>query len=291
MRRSSTRAHLARLECLILLLNLIRIQIASQLSRHIHYTAARVSLAVVVMTVVAIAVTFGQAPHNNRAVVLPPPYAIEALKKAGTVGPSHNQITLLRDGDGDGRFEIREVLLSGLSQPFGMLLVNDYFYVANTDSVVRYHYVKDARRLTDKGEKIVDLPAGGYNNHWTRNIVASPKGDKLYVSVGSQTNVDKEGLDAKEPRRAAILECNPDGSGVRVFASGLRNPNGMDWAPGTTTMGAVACGACSPRWVNDSGTTDGPLRPRRCVRRRLTRGRLVAAVRVPPSSLRSQSPD
>jgi len=87
--------------------------------------------------------------------------------------------------------------------------------------------------ITAAGEKIVDLPAGGYNNHWTRNIVANADGSKLYVSVGSATNVDEEGIDAKTPERAAILEINPDGSGKRIFASGLRNPNGMDWAPGT----------------------------------------------------------
>jgi glucose/arabinose dehydrogenase len=176
------------------------------------------------------------AQANTEQIAGVEPAVLEALKKAGSMGPSPNQITLLRDGDGDGRFETREVFLSGLRQPFGMLLLNDYFYVANTDSVVRYRYVKGARRIADKGEKIVDLPAGGYNNHWTRNIVASPKGDKLYITVGSQTNVDEEGLDAKHPHRAAILESNPDGSGLRVFASGLRNPNGMDWAPQTTTL-------------------------------------------------------
>jgi glucose/arabinose dehydrogenase len=164
------------------------------------------------------------------------PAVLEALKKAGSMGPSPNRITLLRDSDGDGRFETREVFLSGLNQPFGMLLLGDNFYVANTDSVMRYRYAKDARRITETGQKIADLPAGGYNNHWTRNIVASPKGDKLYISVGSQTNVDEEGLDANQPHRAAILESNPDGSGLRIFASGLRNPNGMDWAPGTTTL-------------------------------------------------------
>jgi glucose/arabinose dehydrogenase len=167
------------------------------------------------------------------------PKITEALRQARGLGPSPNQITLLRDSDGDGRFETREVFLAGLNQPFGMLLLNDRFYVANTDSVVRYPYQSGTKQITARGEKIVDLPAGGYNNHWTRNIVASPKGDKLYITVGSQTNVDEEGLDAKQPHRAAILECNPDGSGLRVFASGLRNPNGMDWAPGTSTLWTV----------------------------------------------------
>jgi glucose/arabinose dehydrogenase len=176
------------------------------------------------------------AQSNTEKIAGVEPAALKALEKAGNMGRSPNQITLLRDADGDGRFETRQVFLSGLTQPFGMLLLNDFVYVANTDSIVRYRYTKDARRITDAGQKIVDLPAGGYNNHWTRNIVASPKGDKLYITVGSQTNVDEEGLDAKQPHRAAILESNPDGSGLRVFASGLRNPNGMDWAPGTTTL-------------------------------------------------------
>jgi glucose/arabinose dehydrogenase len=163
----------------------------------------------------------------------------EGLRQAGSLGPSPNQITLLRDADHDGTFEFRSVLLAGLRQPFGMLLLNDRLYVANTDSVVRYPYKVGETRVTAAPEKIVDLPAGGYNNHWTRNIIASPDGQKLYITVGSQTNADEEGLDAKQPHRAAILQVNPDGSGLRVFASGLRNPNGMDWAPGTNTLWTV----------------------------------------------------
>ena len=160
------------------------------------------------------------------------PATLEAMRKARIVGPSPNQITLLRDGDGDGRFETREVFLTGLRQPFGMVLLKDHLYVANTDSLIRYPYAANVKRITAPGEKVVELPAGGYNNHWTRNVVSSPKQDKLYITVGSQTNVDEEGLDAKQPHRAAILECNPDGSGLRIFASGLRNPNGMDWVEG-----------------------------------------------------------
>jgi glucose/arabinose dehydrogenase len=167
------------------------------------------------------------------------PKITEALRQARGLGPSPNQLTLFRDSDRDGRFETKQVFLSGLNQPFGMVLLKDRFYVANTDAVMQYPYETGATRITAAGEKIVDLPAGGYNNHWTRNVVSGPKGDKLYISVGSQTNVDEEGLDAKQPHRAAILECNPDGSGLRVFASGLRNPNGMDWAPGTTTLWTV----------------------------------------------------
>ena len=167
------------------------------------------------------------------------PALAKALTDAGSLGTSPNQITLLRDANKDGRYETRQVFLAALHQPFGMALEKGYFYVANTDSVMRYPYKDGATSIDVGGEKILDLPAGGYNNHWTRNIVFSPAGDKLYITVGSQTNVDEEGIDAMDPRRAAILESNPDGSGLRVFASGLRNPNGLDWAPSTGALWTV----------------------------------------------------
>jgi len=167
------------------------------------------------------------------------PQLAQALTEAGSLGTSPNQITLLRDANKDGRFETRQVFIAALNQPFGMALEKGYLYVANTDSVVRFPYEDGATSIDVRGEKVVDLPAGGYNNHWTRNILFSPAGDKLYITVGSQTNVDEEGIDAMDPRRAAILECNPDGSGLRVFASGLRNPNGMDWAPTTGALWTV----------------------------------------------------
>jgi glucose/arabinose dehydrogenase len=167
------------------------------------------------------------------------PQLTKALTEAGNLGTSPNQITLLRDANKDGRFETRQVFIAALNQPFGMAMEKGFFYVANTDSVMRFPYKEGVTSIDVRGEKIVDLPAGGYNNHWTRNILFSPAGDKLYITVGSQTNVDEEGLDAKEPRRAAILECNPDGTGLRVFASGLRNPNGMDWAPTTGALWTV----------------------------------------------------
>jgi glucose/arabinose dehydrogenase len=163
----------------------------------------------------------------------------EAMRQAKALGESPNQITLLRDGDKDGSFETRKVFLSVLNQPFGMTLFNGYFYVANTNSVVRFPYKEGDDHISAPPQKIVDLPAGGYNNHWTRNIFFNSRNDKLYITVGSQTNVDEEGLDAKEPRRAAILECNPDGSGLRIFASGLRNPNGMDSASNGTLWAVV----------------------------------------------------
>jgi glucose/arabinose dehydrogenase len=169
----------------------------------------------------------------------PDPAVEQGLRESGSLGRSPNQITLLRDADGDGRFELRTVLVSGLRQPFGMVYLNDRLYVANTDSVVRYPFKVGDTKITSPGEPIVELPGGGYNNHWTRNIVASPGGEALYISVGSQTNADEEGLDAKQPHRAAILRANVDGSGVKVFASGLRNPNGMDWAVGTNVLWTV----------------------------------------------------
>ena len=168
-----------------------------------------------------------------------PPPLLEGLKRAGLLGASANRMTLLRDADRDGRAELRETFAANLNLPFGMWLLGDRLYVANTDGVVRFPYRTGDRQVSGPAEKILELPAGGYNNHWTRNIVANANGSKIYVSVGSQTNVDEEGIDAKEPRRAAILEANVDGSATRVFATGLRNPNGMDWAPGTTTLWTV----------------------------------------------------
>jgi glucose/arabinose dehydrogenase len=160
----------------------------------------------------------------------------EKLEQSGYLGPSANRISRLRDADGDGKAEVRETFVGGLNQPFGTLALGKWFYVANTDALLRYPYDSANARLTGKGRKILDLPAGGYNNHWTRNVIANRDGSKLYVTVGSATNVDDERIDRKDPRRAAILEVNPDGSGMRVFASGLRNPNGLDWEPETGAL-------------------------------------------------------
>ena len=143
---------------------------------------------------------------------------------------SKNQITVLRDKDKDGKFEIREVFIKDLNKPFGMLVLKDFFYIANTDGLYRYPYKNNPLKLETKGEKILELPAGGYNNHWTRNLLANADGSKIYVSVGSGSNVGENGMD-KEIRRAAILEINPDGTGEKIYASGLRNPVGMDWNP------------------------------------------------------------
>jgi glucose/arabinose dehydrogenase len=143
---------------------------------------------------------------------------------------SKNQIIILRDKDKDGKFETREVFLKDLNRPFGMLILKDFFYVANTDGLYRYPYKNNPLKLETPGTKILELPAGGYNNHWTRNIISNPEGTKIYVSVGSGSNVGENGMD-KEVRRAAILEINPDGTGEKIYASGIRNPVGMDWNP------------------------------------------------------------
>lgn len=143
---------------------------------------------------------------------------------------SKNQITVFRDADKDGKFETRNVFISGLNRPFGMLVLKDFFYIANTDGLYRYPYKNNPLKLETQGTKILELPAGGYNNHWTRNLLANPDGTKIYVSVGSGSNVGENGMD-KEVRRAAILEVNPDGTGEKIYASGIRNPVGMDWNP------------------------------------------------------------
>jgi len=143
---------------------------------------------------------------------------------------SKNQVILFRDKDKDGTFETREVYLKGLNRPFGMLVADNHFYVANTDGLYRYPYKETDLKMNAKGVKVLELPAGGYNNHWTRNLISNADGSKIYISVGSGSNVGENGMD-KEVRRAAILEINPDGSGERIFASGLRNPVGMDWNP------------------------------------------------------------
>lgn len=141
-----------------------------------------------------------------------------------------DQISVFRDKDKDGNFETREVFAKNLNKPFGMLVLKNNFYIANTDGLYRYPYNANDLKLSGKGERILELPAGGYNNHWTRNIMASKDGAKIYVTVGSGSNVAEHGIE-HEVRRAAILEINPDGSGEKIYASGLRNPVGMDWNP------------------------------------------------------------
>lgn len=151
-------------------------------------------------------------------------------KKAGGAVPSANRITLLRDADGDGIAETRSVFLSGLNSPFGMELVGNTLYVANSDAVVKFPYAEGATQIAAAGTKVVDLPAGPRNHHWTKNIIASPDGSKLYAAVGSNSNVAEHGMDEEEGR-AAIWEVDLATGNHRVFASGLRNPVGMAWEP------------------------------------------------------------
>ena len=144
---------------------------------------------------------------------------------------SADRITILRDKDNDGTIELRETFIDGLNQPFGMLVVGNHFYVANTDGLYKYPYETGQTSLSNsQGEKIVDLPAGGYNHHWTRNIITNDAKDKIYISVGSASNVGEYGME-EEIRRANILEVDLNGENEKVYASGLRNPVGMDWNP------------------------------------------------------------
>ena len=160
------------------------------------------------------------------------------MKRAGAATPSANRITLLRDVDGDGVAETRSVFAQGLTSPFGMALIGDQLYVANSDALVRYTYRSGETTLSGAPQKVVDLPAGTLNHHWTKNVIASPDGSKLYVTVGSNSNVGENGMAAEEGR-AAIWEVDARSGAHRVFASGLRNPNGMAWEPGTGTLWTV----------------------------------------------------
>jgi glucose/arabinose dehydrogenase len=152
------------------------------------------------------------------------------MGQAGAEVPSANRISLLRDADGDGIAETRSAFIQGLNSPFGMALLNGTLYVANTDAIMAFPYIEGATEITAPGEKIVDLPAGPPNNHWTRDIIASRDRTKLYATVGSNSNVGENGMEAEE-NRAAILEIDLATRRPRLFASGLRNPNGLSWHP------------------------------------------------------------
>ena len=156
-------------------------------------------------------------------------------KKAGAGVPSANRITLLRDVDGDGVAETRTVFATGLNSPFGMALVGGTLYIANADAIVRVAYVAGATRITAPPTKVADLPGGPINHHWTKNIIASPDGTKLYAAVGSNSNVAENGIAAEEGR-AAIWEVDLRSGAAREFATGLRNPVGMAWAPGSGAL-------------------------------------------------------
>ncbi len=159
-------------------------------------------------------------------------------KRAGAAVPSANRITLLRDADGDGVAETRTVLLQNLTSPFGMTLVGRNFYVADTDALLRFPYSDGQTQINDQGVKVLDLPAGTINHHWTKNVFASRDGSRLYVTVGSNSNAGNNGLD-KEVGRAAILEVDPATGQSRIFASGMRNPNGLGWQPQSGALWTV----------------------------------------------------
>jgi glucose/arabinose dehydrogenase len=155
-------------------------------------------------------------------------FKARAMKKAGAATPSANRITLLRDADRDGVPETRTVFVDGVNSPFGMALIGDDLYIAATDALWRYAYRDGDLRLAWPPEKIVDLPAGPRNHHWTKNVIANADGSRLYVTVGSNSNVAENGMD-EEHERAAVLEVDPAAKRYRVYASGLRNPNGLAW--------------------------------------------------------------
>ncbi len=177
--------------------------------------------------------------------LMTPPHGLEErignflMRNDGSRGVSADTIVLLRDANGDGVPELRTTFLKGIvKQPFGMALIGDQFYVAGTGGVWRFTYHDGDTALTGPGQKILDLPVGGYNNHWTRNILASEDGKKLYVTVGSGSNVGENGAD-NEKLRADILEINPDGTGERSVTSGTRNPNGLAFEPKTHVLWTV----------------------------------------------------
>jgi glucose/arabinose dehydrogenase len=157
---------------------------------------------------------------------------------AKQTGGTPQRITLLRDADGDGRIEFKSILLDHLNMPFGVVVVGNDLYVANTDAIVRYPFTPGQTQITARGEKVVNLPAGLINHHWTKSLTASPDGSKLYVGVGSNSNALERGTEA-ETNRAAIWEVDPKTGAYRVFASGLRNPNGLTFYPGSNTLWAV----------------------------------------------------
>jgi glucose/arabinose dehydrogenase len=159
--------------------------------------------------------------------------------KAGAGVPSANRITLLRDADGDGVAEIRTPLLENLHSPFGMALIGSDLYVANTDAIVKFPYSAGATKISGAGTRLTDLPGGTRNHHWTKNIIANKSGTKLYATVGSNSNVAEHGMQEEEGR-AAIWEIDVKTGAKRLFATGLRNPNGMAWEPRTGALWTVA---------------------------------------------------
>jgi glucose/arabinose dehydrogenase len=160
---------------------------------------------------------------------------VSTMKRAAAVGVSPNRITLLRDADGDGVAEIQERFLEGLNQPFGMALLGDTFYVGNTDGVFAFPYTRGATKITAPGRRLNTLKPGG---HWTRSLLPSPDGQKLFIGVGSLSNIAEDGMQAEEGR-AAIHVLDLSSGQSRIFASGLRNPVGLAWEPNTGVLWTV----------------------------------------------------
>ncbi len=160
------------------------------------------------------------------------------MRRAGAAGPSPDRIVLLRDSQGRGAADLRSVLIDGLHSPFGMALVGDALYVADTDAVLRFPYTRGQTRITAAPVRIAALPAGPINHHWTKNLIASPDGRRLYVTVGSNSNVAERGL-AAEAGRAAIWVLDPASGAHRLFATGLRNANGLAFEPATQALWTV----------------------------------------------------
>ena len=160
-------------------------------------------------------------------------------KKAGAAAPTANRIVLLRDADGDGIAETKTVFIDALDSPFGMALVGNDLYVADTGEILKFPYKPGETSIAAPGVKVTDLPAGTINHHWTKNIIASTDGSKLYATTGSDSNAGENGIPAEEGR-ARIWEVDLASGTKRPFATGMRNPNGMAWAPGTQTLYTVA---------------------------------------------------
>ena len=174
--------------------------------------------------------------HRPKSVIMG---LVESMAGAGSSAPSANRITLLRDTDGDGKAELRTVFLDHLNSPYGVALVGGYLYVANTDALVRYPYTEGATRITGEGVKVTDLPGGPIDHHWTKSLRASADGTRLYVGVGSNSNVGENGIEA-EKERAAIWEVDAATGQHRIYASGIRNPTALDFEPATGKLWCVA---------------------------------------------------
>jgi glucose/arabinose dehydrogenase len=177
---------------------------------------------------------FADGLDNPRTIYVLPNSDVLVMESVRQQAPS--RIILFRDAQKSGKPALKRIFARRLNMAFGMALVGNRLYVGNTDSVVVFPYGSGDTQVKPQPQKILDLPGGG---HYTRNVIADPKGQKIYVSVGSATNVDEQHVDEKDARRAAILQLNPDGSGMRVFANGMRNPVGMDWEPKTKTLWTV----------------------------------------------------